>query len=117
METKDFYKTLQKKDEVEIRILLETTYEEFKNLFEFQIEKKTDDRYIVRYTPKTKEEFEVRYSSYSGSFYDREKGKLYKMNKYNFWINSNLKFQLEIIYPYEFYCFQNDYQKTIVIFK
>ncbi len=119
METKDFYKTLQKKDEVEIRILLEkeTTLEELKDLFEFYIEKKTDNRYIVRYNPKTKEEFEVIYSPYSGSFYDEEKGKSYKMDKYNFWVNGNLKFQLKIIYPYKFHCFQNDHQKTFVIFK
>ena len=44
METKDFHKTLQKKDEVEIRALLVggTTLEELKDLFEFHIEKKTD---------------------------------------------------------------------------
>jgi len=117
MKTENFHKIIAKKDEVELRVILEIPYDEFKNLFEFQIEKKTDTRYIVRYTPKTKEKFEVRYSPYSGSFYDREKGKSYKMNKYNFWVNGNLKFQLEIIYPYKFYCFQNDHQKTFVIFE
>ena len=119
MKAENFYQTLKEKDEVEIRALLVggTTLEELKDLFEFHIEKKTDNRYIVRYIPKTKERFEVRYSPYSGSFYDKEKEKSYNMNKYNFWINGDLKFQLEIIYPYKFYCFQNNHQKTFVIFK
>ncbi|WP_097000573.1 hypothetical protein [Persephonella hydrogeniphila] len=118
MEDKKYFKTLYKKDDVEVRILSLSTVEDALNLFKFEIQKKKENRYIVKYIPKVKiENLEIICTNHSGSFYDKTKEKSMRVDKYNFFVNVELKFQLEIVYPYNLYCFHNHYQHTFVIFE